>query len=306
MHRMAIAGHAVCDLHCDLFEFSRRYRRDPRRRHRKVPWFFTEGHTDMPRLADAGVDVVLCGIYAPLLHGERAWRVTNATLAFIDEVAPPLAKRGALVTQGTLRFAPALEGAHLLGGRPERVAEVAARGVVSIGIAHLGPNDCATHRGLTSLGREVVAACEEEGVLVDLAHASPAAFWETLDATAGEVFVSHSGARSVHRHPRMLADDQIRAIADRGGVIGVMFYPLYLKGRFWGTVDDVVDHLEAIVGIGGTNVAALGSDWDGAITTPRGLEEPSGLRRLVDRLEARWLAHAVPGILGGNFLTMWS
>ena len=303
---MTLRGHTVVDLHCDVFEFSRRYRRDPRKLHRKPPWFFTEGHTDLPRLEAAGFDLVLFGVYGPFVRGDRAWSVTRRTLAFLAASGPPLVAGAGDVRPGRLQGAASLEGGHLLGGRPERVAEVAAAGVVSMGLAHLGPNDCATRRGLTSLGREVLAACREAHVLVDLAHAPDAAVDDVLAADDGPVLVSHGGSRRVHRHKRMLGDDHVREVARRGGVVGVMYFPWYLKGRLWGSVDDVVDHLEAVLEVGGPGAAALGSDWDGAVTMPRGLEDPSGLASLVEAMERRGMGEAVPGVLGANFLRSWA
>src|SRR5206468_10502348 len=95
----------------------------------------------------------------------------------------------------------------------------------------------------------------------------------------------------------------IRAVATRGGVVGVMFAPWYLKGRPWGTVDDVVDHLEAVAEAGGPAAAALGSDWDGAVTMPGDLSQPAGLGALAGAIARRGLD--VGAVLGANFLALW-
>jgi membrane dipeptidase len=82
--------------------------------------------------------------------------------------------------------------------------------------------------GLSSFGRGVVRAMNELGMLVDLSHAGERSFYDALDATAAPVIASHSGCMALHAHPRNLTDDQLRALAANGGVVGIVFHPGFL------------------------------------------------------------------------------
>ena len=99
-------------------------------------------------------------------------------------------------------------------------------------------------------------------------------------------FSSHSGAAGVHPHPRNLDDDQIRALAARGGVVGVIFVAPYLGGTFC-TLERVADHIEHVARVGGEDCVALGSDFDGFLPLPRGLRDAGDLPRLTELLWRR-------------------
>jgi membrane dipeptidase len=137
----------------------------------------------------------------------------------------------------------------------------------------------------------------EAGVLLDLAHASPRAFNEAIQQTAFPPLVSHAGARGVYDTWRNLTDDQIRAVADRGGVIGVMYGPPGLRRADLG---EVIDHLDHIVSVGGEDAAALGSDFDGYIESPI---DATGLVQLTELMLRRgWSERRIKKILGENVL----
>ncbi|MGH9040525.1 MAG: dipeptidase, partial [Acidimicrobiia bacterium] len=160
--------------------------------------------------------------------------------------------------------------------------------------------------GLTGLGRDYVAALNEARVLVDLAHISRPGFWDALDAHDPDLppVVSHTGVCGVRPSWRNLDDEQIRAVADRGGVVGVMFHRGFLGRPPWRvTAGAVVAHLDHLIAVGGEGVAALGSDFDGMIVPPRGLRTVLGLPALVDRmLGAGFSEDRVARVLGANYL----
>ncbi len=158
--------------------------------------------------------------------------------------------------------------------------------------------------GLSNLGREYVRKLNERKIFLDLAHINRAGFFDALahhDASQ-PALVTHTGVCGVHRHWRNLDDEQLRAIADLGGTIGVMYQQSFL-GRGEVTSERVVDHIAHIVETVGEDHAALGSDWDGAITPPRDLVTPYELPRLVDHMLRRgWSIERVRKVMGGNFL----
>ncbi|MDB4980667.1 MAG: Renal dipeptidase family protein, partial [Myxococcales bacterium] len=113
---------------------------------------------------------------------------------------------------------------------------------------------------------------------------------------------SHSGAAGVHAHARNVDDDQVRAIASRGGVVGIIFVSPYLGGPFC-TLERVADHVEHVAKIGGEDCVALGSDFDGFMILPRGLRDAADLPRLTELLWRRgWREPQLGKFLGGNVL----
>ncbi len=162
--------------------------------------------------------------------------------------------------------------------------------------------------GLTAAGRAMVEVLDERRILLDLAHASKQTFREALAVHSAAVppVVSHTGVAGVRPSWRNLDDDQIRAVADRGGVVGIMYHRGFLgrPGRRVGA-EAIVRHLEHAIDTGGEDVAALGSDWDGLIVTPRDMPTALELPVLVDRMLARgWPEPRIRRVLGGNALRL--
>ena len=115
--------------------------------------------------------------------------------------------------------------------------------------------------GLSELGRQLVDRCVELGVVLDLAHASQQTYWDVLErAPDAPVVVSHAACRAVHDHPRNLSDDALRALADRGGIVGMMLHPLAVDSAE-PTLDRVVDHIDHAVELIGIEHVGLGSDF---------------------------------------------
>jgi len=141
---------------------------------------------------------------------------------------------------------------------------------------------------------------------VDLAHISRRAFFEVvaLHDQTQPLIVTHTGVSGVHPSWRNLDDDQIKCIADTGGVVGVVFHGEYLSGQFLGgPMAAVAAHIAHIVKVAGEDVPALGSDWDGMIIPPRGLRSCDQLPRLVQvLLDAGLSERTIRKLLGENFL----
>jgi membrane dipeptidase len=155
-------------------------------------------------------------------------------------------------------------------------------------------------QGLTGVGQALVTACNRHGLLIDIAHASPRTFWQLHESSRTPVFTSHSGANGVHQHRRNLDDDQIAAIARRGGVVGVIFVAAYLGNPF-SPIAHIADHIEHVVKVGGEDCVALGSDYDGFAPLARGMRDAADLPRLTQVLWDRgWRVPALRKLLGEN------
>lgn len=149
--------------------------------------------------------------------------------------------------------------------------------------------------GLTPLGREVVRALERAGVTVDLSHASEQTFWDVLEMAVKPVAVTHACCAALCRHPRNLTNRQMQALHSIGGVMGITFYPPFLKKVSEQTPADLSDvrrHIEHALSVMGPESVGLGSDFDGCECLPEGLSGtedipaliamlPSGIRKAV-------------------------
>lgn len=185
-----------------------------------------------------------------------------------------------------------------------------AAGVRAVGLTwargsrYAGGN--ASGGGLTAIGRELVAALDELGILHDASHLSDEAFADLLDATPRRIVASHSNLRRLVRpEARHLTDEQVAAIAAREGAIGLNLYGRFLCEGRRATLADCLAHLEAISEIAGRHRIGLGSDLDGGFTTrdlPEDLDHPRLLHRLDEGLAARgWSEPQREGFRIGNW-----
>ena len=196
-----------------------------------------------------------------------------------------------------------IEGAQALDGTLAGIDRLFAAGVRMIGLAHFfdnpvaGSSAGAEKTGLSELGREAVARMQTLGIAVDLAHVSPASVSDALAAATRPVVVSHTGVQATCPGPRNLSDDQIRGVAATGGVIGIA----YFEGAVCGTgIADIVRAMRHVRELVGADHLALGSDFDGAVTTAF---DTTALASIVDGLLADgWSEAEIRGVMGENAL----
>ena len=156
--------------------------------------------------------------------------------------------------------------------------------------------------GLSDFGREVIHTLDSLGVIIDVSHTGIETINDILETTVNPIIASHSGARAVTDHYRNLYDSQIEAIADVGGVVGVVFYPYYVSGSRSASIGQVIAHIDHIVNLVGVDYVAIGSDFDGIEVTVTGLEDVSKFPDLTYALlEHGYTKEDVAKILGQNF-----
>ena len=169
--------------------------------------------------------------------------------------------------QGKAAAFLSIEGAELIGCDPTRLDEAAAEGVVAINLtwnhanALSGSSREQPERGLSALGRQFVAKMEDLHILVDVSHLSEAGFWDVMEQARRPILASHSNAKLVWNHTRNLTDEQITAIIENQGVIGLNFYQGFVGGSQ--DLEMVRAHLDHILELGGAANVGLGGDWDG-------------------------------------------
>ena len=117
--------------------------------------------------------------------------------------------------------------------------------------------------GLKAFGIEAVKRMNELGMLIDLSHMSDGGFWDVLKYSEKPVVASHSNARSLCNHPRNLSDEMIKALAEKGGVAGVNFYPYFVRENGKISAEDIADHIVHMYQVGGEDFVAIGTDFDG-------------------------------------------
>lgn len=121
-------------------------------------------------------------------------------------------------------------------------------------------------KGLKTFGKEAIQYMNELGMLIDVSHLSDGGFWDCIEISKAPIVASHSNARSLSPHTRNLTDAMIKAIAEKGGLIGINFGPEFLNKDITSktsTVDLIVQHIKHLVDVGGVEVVGLGSDFDG-------------------------------------------
>jgi membrane dipeptidase len=195
----------------------------------------------------------------------------------------------------------AIEGLHALDGTLESVDTLYAAGFRMMGLTHFFDNEVAasahgvTHAGLTPLGRQVVARMEALGIIVDLAHASSQTVQEVLAMATRPVVVSHTGVAATCPGPRNLTDDQLRAIAANGGLVGIGYWDGAVCEP---TVANIVQAMQHAVQVAGAAHVALGSDFDGATRTPF---DTRGVAAITDGLLKAGLDQGtIARVMGGN------
>ncbi|MEQ8167613.1 MAG: dipeptidase [Candidatus Eremiobacterota bacterium] len=161
--------------------------------------------------------------------------------------------------------------------------------------------------GLTDFGVKVVEKMNNLGMIVDVSHMAEQGFWDVMKLSSKPVIASHSNCYSLCNHPRNLKDEQILAIAEKGGVTGITFVPPFL-GENPVTVEHVADHIEYIINLTGNyNSAGLGSDFHGTDNYPSGLSDASFLPAITEVLKKRGHSYKdIEKIIGGNWLRVLS
>jgi membrane dipeptidase len=210
------------------------------------------GHVDIPRLQEGGVDVQTVALFVQnFLYphpGEcvrQARELLTAMRGAIDQNSDrvELARTGAdverIVASGKIAMPLSIEGGHAIENSLENLREFHAMGVSSMTLTHNVSHDWADSGGdeprwggVNDLGREVVREMNRLGMVIDISHVSDSAFFDVLEVTDDPVIASHSGCRALNPHRRNMSDEMLRALAENGGVVGIVFVLNYLTPEY--------------------------------------------------------------------------
>jgi membrane dipeptidase len=312
----------VVDLHADTFELVQAIGYDLAREHRPLAITGSRlGHVDLPRLRRGGVSALVFGLVVPPWTTRRgAERRIAGRAGLMDrtcerleaQLVRALSADDAIAAHRDGKVAAFLgvEGSHGIAGNPAALDLLVEHRVRYLSPAHLfgteaGPSNWnRANVAETDAGLELVDELWRRGVLVDLAHMARRPFLEVCRRATRPVIVSHTGLAALSPMWRNIDDEQVRAVARTGGVVGVIMTPQFL-GRPGAAA--VADHLAHLIAAGGEDVAALGSDFDGLVRPPRDLADAAGLPVVTAELIARGVPEPViRKILGQNALRVFS
>ncbi len=316
--------HVTLDTHCD------------------TPMFFPQGIdfsrrddrilVDLPKMTDGGLAATIMVAYLPQKMKDNPAAVQPASTPF-DYANGIFDRIESIVEANSSHLALARTPAHLsanllskkksimlgienglaLEGKVANVEHFARRGVVYITLCHNGDNDLCdsakgehTHGGLSALGKEVVREMNRLGVMVDMSHASEQSFYDALEVSSQPIVCSHSSCRALCDHPRNLTDDQMRALAQKGGVCQVTAYPGFLRQDGQATIRDLIAHVNHAVEVMGIDHVGLGTDFDGDGGVP-GLADASDAMNFTRQLlQQHYKEESLAKLWGGNFLRVMS
>ncbi|NLA26121.1 MAG: membrane dipeptidase [Firmicutes bacterium] len=292
----------IADCHCDTisllatndYDFSQRNSR---------------GHIDLPRLLEGEVKLQF---FAVCVAPEKQRSYLQSALEHIARYHRCLAanrehmislekKEDLLAAQreGKIAALLALEGAEPLEGSTELLDIFYRLGMRALSLTwnHRnlfadGAGEESAGGGLTCAGKALIRELSGKGIILDLAHLSNRCFFEALELTDQPPLVSHANARRLCDHPRNLDDEQLKALANRGGVIGLSLYPYFITGEAKAGLEQLLDHFVHIAGLIGVEHLAFGSDFDGIPCTIEEIKDVSGYPSLPQALCRRGFNHS--------------
>ena len=274
----------------------------------------TEGHLDATIMVAYLKQLELTD-EALLAATAKADRILNEIEAMVAkscsyvDIAYTPADLYRLKSEGKKAIMLGIENGYAIGNDISYIERFRNRGVVYMTLCHNGNNQlCGSARyndeglGVNAFGEQVIKEMNRVGMMVDISHAGEQTFYDALNISSKPIVASHSSARALCNHPRNLTDDQLKALANKGGVAQVTLYSGFLKEQGMATIQDAIDHLNHMVNIMGIEHVGIGTDFDGdgGITGCASASELINFTRCL--LKERYNEADIRRIWGGNFL----
>ena len=274
----------------------------------------TEGHLD--------ATIMVAYLEQQGLTDEDLLAATAKTDRILNEIEAMVAKSSSYVNiaytptdlyrlkaEGKKAIMLGIENGYAIGKDLKNVERFRRRGVVYMTLCHNGNNQlCGSCRfndeglGVNAFGEEVIHEMNRVGMMVDISHAGDQTFYDALDISTKPIVASHSSSRALCNHPRNLTDEQLKALAIKGGVAQVTLYNGFLKEEGQATIQDAIAHLNHMVDIMGIEHVGIGTDFDGdgGIIGCASASELINFTRCL--LKERYSEEDIRRIWGGNFL----
>lgn len=200
-----------------------------------------------------------------------------------------------------------LEGCDAIGEDLNKLQTFIDAGILLCGLTWnhenavaYGANEDET-KGLKSFGKEVIDRLNQHNIIVDVSHLNQQSFWDTLQE-AKYMIASHSNARAIRNHQRNLDDEQLKAIAQKGGHVHCVFYPPFISDKASVTLDDLIKHMQHLAEIISPRNIGIGSDFEGIDLYVEGLQKTEDIPNLLHALEGIFTAEEIKGIAANNFI----
>ncbi|AGB18258.1 dipeptidase [Thermoanaerobacterium thermosaccharolyticum] len=284
------------DFHCDTLYLIQKDNRDITKKNDK-------GHIDLIRLDEGMVHLQ---VFATFIEPEYVRKdAATKTLKMIDKLYQLMEKTDKIKlilsgkdveeakNESKIGALLSIEGGEALEGDLSLLRMFYKLGVRAMTLTWSLRNDLgdgilgSDNYGITAFGKDVIKEMNRLGMIVDVSHLNERGFWDAINICEKPLIASHSDCKALCRHPRNLSDDQIKAIAAKGGVIGINFCPDFLRDDGNASVEDVLDHIEHIVNLVGVEHVGFGSDFDGIEKTPFGLDDAASFPKILDGLKKR-------------------
>ncbi|NLZ94130.1 MAG: membrane dipeptidase [Firmicutes bacterium] len=281
------------------------------------------GHIDLPRLKEGGISLQFFALfvepeYKPFQALQRTLQLAEHFLCEMGKnseqvkVIRTLQDLEEAMTQQKLGALMTLEGAEALEGGVEILQILYRLGLRGVGLTWNQRNGLAdgvdvgaAAGGLTKLGKRMVQEMNRLGIIVDGAHIAPRGFFDLLETSTKPIVITHANAAALCSHPRNLTDEQLRALRDHGGVVGLTFFPDFIAEKGQATLAQLLDHFCYIADHFGIDILAIGADYDGIETTVEELSDVSKVPLLLNGLLERGFSKKeVQKIAGENLLNI--
>ncbi len=302
--------------------------------HCDTPMFFDQGIdfatrdkkilVDLHKMSEGRLDATIMVAYLKQLErtDEALLAATAKADRILNEIEEMVAKNYTAIelayttvdlpilkAEGKKAIMLGIENGYAIGKDIANVEHFSNRGVVYMTLCHNGNNDiCGSARyneeglGVSAFGEQVIKEMNRVGMMVDVSHAGEKSFYDALEISSLPIVASHSSARALCDHPRNLTDDQLKALAAKGGVAQVCLYSGFLRKEGEATIKDAIEHLNHMVNVMGIEHVGIGTDFDGdggIIGCASAAELINFTRRL---LLERYSEESIRLIWGGNFL----
>ena len=311
----------LIDLHADSFSMAK-----------STPRFVAgspKRHLDLPRMLEAGIWAEAFSLFVYPKWGktpEKWLKIAERELDNIHRAVEDSAGRMAFAADseairenranGAISAIIEMEGLHPMGGDLSKIEWFFDRGVRIFTLTWNNSNEWATscmeedshEKGLSAAGREAVAEIDRLGGFVDLSHSGERTFWDTIELLERPPICTHSCCMALKHSPRNLTDEQIKAVIEKGGVVGMNFYPGFISKKDIPdvTISDLIDHIDHIIALGGEDIVAIGSDFDGISNLPAGMHDCTDIVGItVEMLRRGYTDETIMKILGRNFLRLF-
>jgi membrane dipeptidase len=287
------------------------------------------GQIDIPRIMEGGVNCLIFAMYVSPQYTSRLLRLIQMLDVFHQQIKRNQDKIALATThgevietvkEGKIAALISIEGGEALEGSPESLRTAYRLGVRSLTLTHFPRNKLGDGSGadsgshLTDFGREVVTEMNQLGMIIDISHLNQTGFWDVIELSTDPLLATHSNCKALCSHHRNLTDEQIKTLAEKGGVLNLSFCGGFIKeGVGLGDpealtkvkVEDWFNHLDHAVDLVGTSHVGIGSDLDGGCGFP-GLDDITKFPTITQGMVLRGYSDSdIEKILGGNNLRVF-